>query len=282
MTILPANGKFSLKNDGKLEVFFLGVGSAFAKTLFQTNFLLVQGNTHVLVDFGMTGPQALYETTGHEMSDIEVVLPTHSHADHVGGLESLALANRYIARRIMNKPKLKMIINEDYERVLWDMTLRGGLEWNEMDSEGRRLGFLDYFEPIRPTWKAGQSRETFEVTIGDIHIELFRTKHVPEQATSWQNSFISYGLYVNNRVFFSADTQLDLALLYTYADRSEVMFHDVQFFSGAVHTPLSDLQTLPEDIRKKMYLIHYSDNWQQHSADGFAGYAQQGHRYILD
>ncbi len=282
MHILPANGKLSLKNDGKLEIFFLGVGSAFSKTLFQTNLLLIQGDTHVLVDFGMTGPQSLYETAGLEMSNIEVILPTHSHADHVGGIESLALANRYIARRIMGKPKLRMIVNDEYERVLWDMTLRGGLEWNEQDAEGRKLSFHDYFNPIRPAWKQGQSRETLEVTVGDIHIEIFRTKHVPEQATSWQNSFISYGLYVNNRVFISADTRLDLDLIYSYADRSEIMFHDVQFFSGAVHTPLSDLQTLPDDIKRKMYLIHYSDNWQQHNVDDFAGYAQQGSRYIFD
>jgi ribonuclease BN (tRNA processing enzyme) len=282
MHIVPANGKLSLKNDGKLEIFFLGVGSAFAKTLFQTNFLLVQGETHVLVDFGMTGPQALHQLTGLEMSNIEIILPTHSHADHVGGIESLALSNRYIARRIMGKPKLKMIINDEYERILWDMTLRGGLEWNEQDADGRPLSFHDFFDPIRPMWKPGQSRETFEVTVGDIHLEMFRTKHIPEQATSWQNSFISYGLYVNNRVFISADTQLDLDLIYTYADRAEAIFHDVQFFSGAVHTPLSDLQTLPAAIKKKMYLIHYSDNWQQHPVDDFAGYAEQGTRYIFD
>lgn len=282
MKIIPANGSLSLKNDGKLEIFFLGVGSAFSKTLFQTNFLIIQGETHILVDFGMTGPQSLYQTAGLEMSSIEIILPTHSHADHVGGIESLALANRYIARSIMGKPKLKMVINDEYERILWDMTLRGGLEWNEQDDEGRKLCFYDYFDVIRPTWKPGQPRETHEVSVGEIHLEIFRTKHVPEQATSWQNSFISYGLYINNRVFISADTRLDLDLIYSYADRSEAMFHDVQFFSGAVHTPLSDLRTLPPEIKEKMLLIHYSDNWQQHQVNDFAGYAKQGHRYIFD
>jgi hypothetical protein len=31
-----------------------------------------------------------------------------------------------------------------------------------------------------------------------------------------------------------------------------------------------------------MFLIHYSDNWQQHTVDDFGGYAQQGYRYIFD
>jgi ribonuclease BN (tRNA processing enzyme) len=282
MRIVPANGKLSLKNDGTLEIFFLGVGSAFAKTLYQTNFVIIQGDTHVVVDFGMTGPIALHGLAGSEMSNLEVILPTHSHADHVGGIESLALANRYIAQRIMGKPKLKMIITEEYERILWDMTLRGGLEWNEQDEAGKKLSFYDYFDPIRPSWKGGGDRETFEVHIGDIHIEMFRTKHVPEQASTWQDSFISYGVHINDRVFVSADTRMDIDLINHYAPRSEVMFHDVQFFSGAVHTPLSDLQSLPAETKKKMFLIHYSDNWQQHSVEDFAGYAQQGYRYIFD
>ena len=43
-----------LKNDGKLEVFFIGVGSAFALKHNQTNFLIIKGDKHILVDFGMS------------------------------------------------------------------------------------------------------------------------------------------------------------------------------------------------------------------------------------
>ena len=96
MRIIPIENPLSLKNNGNLEMVFLGVGSAFAATLNQTNLLIIKGDTHIMVDFGMTGPKALSETTGLRPMDIEVVLPTHSHADHVGGLECLALMNRYV------------------------------------------------------------------------------------------------------------------------------------------------------------------------------------------
>ncbi len=57
------------------------------------------------------------------------------------------------------------------------------------------------------------------------------------------------------------------------------MFHDVQFFPGAVHAPLSELATLPAAMRDKMLLVHYADNWQEQDISGFAGWARQGVLY---
>jgi ribonuclease BN (tRNA processing enzyme) len=284
MKIEPLLNRGSLlKNDGELEIFFLGVGSAFAQKNNQCNYLIVKGDKHVLVDFGMTGPRALEETSGLKSTDIEVVLPTHSHADHVGGLECLALMNRYVGMRFMNKPKIKMIIDENYQRVLWTHTLQGGLEWNEKDmNTAQKLSFSDFFDVIRPQWKTFSPRETFEVNYEDIHLEIFRTNHIPEQSNNWEASFISYGLFIDNRVFISGDTKFDEELINIYKDKSEVMFHDVQFFPGAVHAPLADLKTLPEDVKSKMYLMHYSDNWKEQDISDFAGWAKQGVRYVFD
>jgi hypothetical protein len=41
----------------------------------------------------------------------------------------------------------------------------------------------------------------------------------------------------------------------------EVIFHDCQFYTGGVHTSLDELITLPEEIRRKTYLVHYGDNF---------------------
>ena len=267
----------SLQNDGQLQIIFLGVGSAFAQEHNQTNFLIVKGDKHILVDFGMTGPRALAETTGLKPTDIEVVLPTHSHADHVGGFECLALMNRYVGMRIFNTPKLKMIIDENYQRVLWTHTLQGGLEWNEKDMDtAQKLSFSDFFDAIRPKWKSFSPRETFEVDHGDIHLELFRTNHIPEQSDDWEASFISYGMFIDGQVFISGDTKFDPELINLYKRDADVMFHDVQFFPGAVHAPLSELQTLPDDVKKKMYLMHYADSYEEQDISDFAGWAEQG------
>ena len=273
--------KLNLSNSGELELFFIGIGSAFAATMNQTNFLIIKGDTHIMVDFGMTGPRALFQTAGLGILDIEVIFPTHSHADHIGGLECLALLNRYAGQKIFGQPKkTNVIITEEYQRVLWDATLRGGLEKNE-ESGGRNLNFGDYFNAIRPKWKTHQPREIFEISIGSINLEIFRTKHIPDSAPSWETSFISYGLLVDGRVFISGDTRFDPELIEMYAPRAEIMFHDVQFFSEGVHAPLDKLKTLSAKIKEKMILIHYADNWNQQEINDFSGWARQGKSYIF-
>ena len=61
---------FVPKNDGSLWIIFIGVGSAFAATKNQTNFLIIKGDKHIMVDFGMTGPTALQSTLGLKPTDI--------------------------------------------------------------------------------------------------------------------------------------------------------------------------------------------------------------------
>lgn len=271
----------SLKNDGQLQVFFIGVGSAFSNRHHQTNFLLIKGDHHIMVDFGMTGPLALKETAGLNPIDIECILPTHSHADHVGGIECLGLMNRYVGMKFMEKPMLKCIITEEYQRVLWDQALRGGMSWNE-DALERAQSFGDFFEVIRPKWKTQQPRETYELDYGPIHLEIFRTNHIPEMSNHWQASFLSYGLFVDDRIFISVDTKFDLELINMYCDRSEVMFHDCQFFPGAVHAPLDDLKQLMPSVKDKMVLMHIADNFDQQDISDFPlGFAKQGHLYTF-
>lgn len=278
----PAEKPLSLTNNGELEIVFIGVGSAFALKNNQTNFLIIKGDQHIMVDFGMTGPQALSNVAGLQPTDIGFILPTHSHADHVGGIECLALMNRYVGQRFLEKSKLCMVITEEYQRILWDYTLRGGLEYNEEEKgTKRKLSFSDFFRVIRPIWKTNQPREIFEVVVGDINLEVFRTKHIPEQSRDWEASFVSYGLLIDNRIFISGDTRFDQDLINMYAARPEWMFHDVQFFPGAVHAPLEDLKTLPKDIKQKMLLMHYADNWPDQDINGFAGWVEQGVRYIF-
>ena len=74
-----------LRTDGHLRVVFLGTGSAFAKRRRQSNILIIQGDHHVLIDCGTQGPLALSDI-GLDVLKVNCYLPTHSHADHIGGL----------------------------------------------------------------------------------------------------------------------------------------------------------------------------------------------------
>ncbi len=269
----------SLTNDGSLEIVFLGTGTAFARRLFQTNLLIIKGGEHILVDFGMTGPQGL-QALGVSPMDIRTILPTHSHADHIGGLEYLTLVNRYMAVPA-GKAKLDMIVTDEYRSVLWEMSLRGGLEYNEQDAEGTRLGFDDFYVAHVPTLVSSEPRSVFRIEHRGITIELFHTNHIPGEADTARDAFITYGLLIDDRVFFSGDTKFDPELIAMYADRAEVMFHDASRTPNQVHAWIDDLRTVDADVRSKMYLVHYQDDVTDVDAEGFAGLARQGVRYIF-
>jgi len=246
-----------LKNDGVLSLFFIGVGSAFSKRQFQTNLLIVKGDTHILVDCGTKTPQALYEL-GHPITDIETYLITHSHADHIGGLEEAMLLGRYVTRK---KPRI--IVTKIYQNLLWDMSLRGGAGFNE-EKSGMTLSFGDMWEVVYPEWQECYPRETHEIDVGPVNLKLFRTMHIPDHPGSWKNSFWSCGLIIDNKVMFTSDSRFDLELLETFTSSFdlEVIFHDCQFFTGGVHASLDELNTLPSEMKKKMILVHYGDNWE--------------------
>ena len=279
MNIKKFEKPLKLKNDGQLEVSFLGTGTAFTKELDNNNYLIIKGNTHILVDFGITGPKAMVDTLGIAVSDIDVVLPTHSHADHIGGLEYLTLYHRYVVETMMNKPKLKMIISNEYEKILWNMSLRGGMEWNESNLSGKKLKFSDYFDVIRPTLISTSPRLILELDYEGIHIEMFGTNHIPDQAKSQRQAFLTFGLLIDNKIMISGDTKFDRKLIEMYSHKAEVIFHDSSFFPNPVHASIDELRTLPSEIRNKLYLMHYQDDYQKYDVSDFAGLVQRGYIY---
>jgi L-ascorbate metabolism protein UlaG (beta-lactamase superfamily) len=248
----------ALTNDGTLSCFFLGVGSAFSKAHYQTNLLVIKGSDHLLIDCGTKTPQALFEL-GMQVTDIRNFLITHSHADHIGGLEEVMLMNRYVARK---KPTI--LINDMYQHILWDDSLRGGSGFNEEEA-GKLLGFSDLWNIVRPKWLVGYPRETFEGNIGSINLKIFRTIHIPDTSLEWETAFWSSGVILDNRVMFTSDTKFDKALIEEYDKKFdfEIIFHDCQFYQGGVHASLDELNSFPAKLKKKMVLMHYGDNWKQ-------------------
>ncbi|MFP4301644.1 MAG: MBL fold metallo-hydrolase [Spirochaetaceae bacterium] len=267
-----------LTTDGTLAICFVGVGSAFSKKNYQSNVLVIKGETHLLVDCGTHAGRAL-DDLGLSIIDIDNVLITHSHADHIGGLEELMLTNRYVKGR---RPTI--LINEKYEKVLWSQSLRGGCEMNERHN-GKGLSFDDYWVKIRPKKEHKLGRETERYQLGDLTIRTFRTRHYPEQAKSWKDAMYSTGLVIDDRILISGDTQYDPALLEEYGAQFpiEEIFHDVQFFTGGIHASLEEITKLPREIREKMRLYHYNDSYEERRKEvaeaGFRGFAEPGKLY---
>jgi ribonuclease BN (tRNA processing enzyme) len=263
-----------LTTRSRLRLFFVGVGSAFSKKQNQTNLLVIKGAHHLLIDCGTKCPQALH-SLGLPVTAIHNLLVTHSHADHIGGLEELALMGRYFAKR---KPAL--IITEEYKKILWDMSLKGGIAYGEI-KDGRPLEFDDVFDAVNPAPVTLLGRDAWHVAVGGIDLTLFRTKHIPDSAASWHDSFFSLGAVIDGRVLFTSDTRFDPDLVRECeaAWPLEAIFHDCQFFTAGVHASLEELALLPPETRKKTWLTHYGDNHVQFNKRvkdlGFAGLARQ-------
>jgi len=85
-----------LTTDGHLRIIFLGVGAAFSNKMFQANIIIVKGETALFVDLGTKATLKLAEF-GRSVHDVKDLLVTHSHADHIGSVEELALKRRYEA-----------------------------------------------------------------------------------------------------------------------------------------------------------------------------------------
>jgi ribonuclease BN (tRNA processing enzyme) len=268
----------SLTNRGSLDLTFIGAGGAFSKKFYQNNVLVVKGDSHLLVDCGTRAPEAL-ALLGLSVGQVHNYLITHSHADHIGGLEEVMLVGRYGAHR-----KSTMIVTDKLAKVLWSMSLRGGASFNE-EHDGKYLEFADFWDQVKPKSLRGADRELCEAKVGELEVRLFRTKHIPDSAPDWASSFPSYGLILDRRVLFTSDTRFDPDMVASLDAEYEfeAIFHDCQLFTGGVHASLEELAKLPKALRAKTFLMHYGDKVEDFlpriAELGFLGIAEQWKTY---
>ena len=265
------NTALELTNDGRLSVLFIGTGSAFSKRYFQTNVLVVKGEDHLLIDCGTLCPYALEKNYGLELKNIDNLLLTHPHADHIGGVEELALVDRYV-----KKQKCNLVITDEFKQLLWNESLKGGLKVNEEGS----LTLDDYFVQIKPEQILTEPFEMYEANVGSINVKLFRTKHVT--CSDPEVFQISYGLMIDDRVLYPCDTQFNPQqidyLVHNFPVK--VIFHDcdISGYSEGVHASYAQLKTLPDEIRAMTYLCHYNGRAEEINPqnDGFKKFARPG------
>jgi len=227
-----------------LTVRVVGVGDAFTARYHNACLLLESGATRLLIDAPPALARALRdlslaspELPAVSLDDVDHVLITHLHGDHVGGLEQLLFWRRFVTGR---KARLHAI--PEVLAGLWETRLRGGMD-TLMDTPGgptRSLTLEDYAEvsPLGPGATA----------IGDLSVSWRPTiHHIPTSAILVRAGAHSFG--------YSADTAFDPSLV-AWLEQADLFFHETNL---GIHTPLAALAALPSATRARMRLIHYPD-----------------------
>ncbi len=290
-----------------LTLTFLGVGSAFAKRNHHSNALIEVWTTSpdkqsgpddtLLLDFGAVGPIAIDQLKNKpgfgylardgivDYNKIQNIFITHQHADHIGGLEELAFMNVFVLSNggdgAAFKPRIISSMNILVN--LWDTSLKGGMS----PLPGRYALLQDYFH-ILALRSIATGYEPFHIA-DRYRFEIFPTDHIRiERQYDWP----SYGLFITDTetdesVFYSGDTRFDFATYEPMMTQAKLCFHDTQLYGDAepVHALLSELRTMPSEVKKKTVCYHYGDTWDRPEysfvGEEFAGFAKPHHRYVL-
>ena len=250
---------------GTMKITFLGTGGAFASAEQGQSNMLIESDSgkKLLIDCGMTAPYQL-EKLGLTANDIDAVYISHLHADHVGGMEWLGYMTYFTGDK---KPELYCETN--LMTQLWETTLQGGMKTIK-DNDATLETYFDCY-PVKVDGLDIESEDCFSWE-GCV-FDLIPLIHVHNK----DNSVISYGLTIyeeatGRATYISTDTTAEESLPYIdSSDAFDVIFHECEIgFVSGVHSPYDVLNTLDPDVKKKMWLYHYSNECDV-EADGFNG-----------
>ncbi len=256
-----------------MRITFIGSGSAFTLNNYQSNILLeldvdTNGMNHVdrlLLDCGTDARFALRDmnlNAGH----IDSIYISHTHADHIGGLEWYAFS-----RKFSDLPLPKLYISQYFENALW-FSLAPGLQ----SITGQTANLHTYFDVTSIaangvfTWRG-------------IEFKLIQVPHIFDGF----NSYPSFGLFfeVNGKkIYITTDMQFNFQKPFKPYEYADIIFQDCETAQkpSGVHAHFNQLKTLPPEIKEKMWLYHYGmEKLPNAINDGFKGFVKKGQAFIM-
>jgi len=279
-----------------MKIQFLGSGSAFVEMSenYQSNILITKEidehqysgseNNTVLLGTDTVTKRLLFDAGGHiseslksqnlQPTDIDAIVISHAHGDHVHGLEYIGFKTYFIPEFGTNKPIL--IANNQVIDILWENVLKGTMQ----HVNGGTLTLDDYFQTTRL-----QPRGSFQ--FANTEMNLVQVPHV----ISDKIEVPSYGMRFEEdgiKIFITGDTQMDYWRFIGFYETYDCIFQECEFaeYPNSVHTQYHELQQLPDNFKKKMFLYHYMLNGktfaeleEQVLQDGFGGLVARGQEF---
>lgn len=229
-----------------LRLLALGVGDAFSARYYSSCFAVQAEGAWLLIDCPHPIRKVLREAGAAagislDVGDFHSVVLTHLHADHCSGLEGLAYYSYFLLRK-----RMPLVTHVEVAARLWDGHLSGGMEWfMSIDPTAplERRSMDDYFDLTTMT-------ETSATQVGPFRIECRKTLHsVPTTALRIHAAGRTLG--------YSCDTAYDPSLI-DWLSSADRIIHETNL---GIHTPYEKLAALPANLRDKMLLIHYPDDF---------------------
>ncbi len=180
-------------------------------------------------------------------AQIDDVIITHLHGDHCNGLESFGF-HRWFMRKLGRSdvtPRLhatRPVLDRVWER------LAPAMDGATQPGPDRTLE--DFFEPRELV--PGQT-----ASIAGFAVECRFTGHpIPTIGLKLSDGVRTFG--------WSGDTPFEDAHIEWLSD-ADLIVHECNL--GPAHTPIESLNTLPDDLRAKMRLIHLPDDFDRSTTD---------------
>lgn len=224
-----------------LQIVALGVGGAFSQKYYSTSIAVTAGAETILVDCPHPIRKMLKEAhfpRPVDIADIQAVLISHLHADHVSGLEGLLFYSRFHVGNRATVLAAQLVLDR-----LWPHHLAAGMDSLLIDGAEKSLVLEDYAKCLLLS-------ETEPTVFGAFQVACRRTKHhVPTYAFKIFAGGTSLG--------YSADTEFDPSLI-EWLSECDLIIHET---NEGIHTPYEQLAGLDAALRQKMRLIHYPDDF---------------------
>lgn len=226
------------------EVVVLGVGDAFSEIHRPAALLLVCDGFCLGVDCPdgyLAALRSASECASRQLpaSDVDHVLITHVHGDHMNGLEGYAFY-----KHLVEGGRIRLLSSPEVRACIWDQRLAASMAQLWDGHHYRHMGFDDYFDHLPLSWSEPTS-------VGPFTIRTRRTlHHVPTSALLVEAAGRALG--------YSSDTAFDPDLL-AFLEPADLIIHETNLGPG--HTPYEKLAALPAALRSRMRLVHYRDDF---------------------